>query len=85
MLDLNEVISNAIAEQWEKKAVLLPHVVGIPEVLTQKQVREIFAVSPGTIRKWEALGLKRYKFEKESSMVFYKISEIYDFITKIED
>jgi len=85
MLDLNQVINDAIAEQWEKKVILLPYPTGLPEIISQKQVKEIFSVSVGTVRDWERLGLKRYKSKADSSMVFYKIKDIYELITKVED
>lgn len=85
MLDLKQVVEDAIAEQWEQKVSLLPVPTGLPDVVSQKQVKDIFAVSVGTIRDWERLGLKRFKSKKDSSMVFYKLKEIYELLTKIED
>jgi len=85
MLDLEQVIKNTITEQWNKKVELLPIPMGLPEVISQKQAKEIFSVSAGTVRDWERSGLQRYKSKHDSSMVFYKLSDIYAIITKIKD
>lgn len=49
-------------------------------ILTQKDVLELFDISYGTLKEWEIHGLDRLTPPYESSKVFYKYSEIVKFL-----
>jgi len=52
------------------------------EFIKKADAYNFFGVSENTCKEWERLGLKKYKSDKEGRTSFYKISEVYDMITR---
>ncbi|HEL2053520.1 TPA: MerR family transcriptional regulator [Streptococcus suis] len=52
-------------------------------ILTQKELLNQLGISPNTLRSWELRGLPRLEPPIESTRtVFYKISDVIDFLSK---
>lgn len=52
------------------------------EYIRNKEAGKYFDVSKKNLAEWEKNGLIKYKASSDSRAVFYKISEVYETITK---
>jgi len=71
---LNEVRSMLEAENSD-----------VCEYVRKNKACELLGVSDKTLEEWERLGLIKYRASPNSRATFYKVSELYEMITRYQD
>jgi len=83
MQELTKEVTGAIMKEF--KAELEAMKGEGSEYIRKKEAGKFFDVSEKTLAEWEKNGLVKYKASADSRAVFYKVTEVYEIMTRYKE